>query len=55
MPGRFSQQLPTAWTLTPVGDGPVIDGWQTEMSGWGVFYARRSPDHVLAEHGLRLT
>ncbi|MEV6867054.1 hypothetical protein AB0M44_39435 [Streptosporangium subroseum] len=50
MPGRIGRVLSAGWTLSPVGDGPVIDGWQTEMSGWGVFYARRSPDHVLAEH-----
>ncbi|MBG0826803.1 hypothetical protein HS041_03310 [Planomonospora sp. ID67723] len=31
-------------------DTPVIEGWRTELSGWGVFYARRDPERPLTPH-----
>lgn len=51
MSERFAQQLPV-WPLPAVGAGPVIEGWRTEQSGWGVFSARRDPDRVLTEQEM---
>lgn len=52
MSERGAQQLPAGWPLPPVAGGPVIEGWRTEQSGWGVFSARRDPELVLTEQEM---
>ncbi|MGW0590900.1 hypothetical protein [Streptosporangium sp. NPDC002607] len=52
MSERFAQRFPTGWPLPAVSAGPVIEGWRTEQSGWGVFSACHAPDRVLTEHEM---
>ncbi|WP_345006461.1 hypothetical protein [Streptosporangium album] len=46
----MSRSSSTACIWSLADEGPVIDRWQTEMSGRGVFYARRNPERALARH-----
>jgi hypothetical protein len=49
----LSQLLPAEWTRAEAADMPVVDGWEVELSAWGVYYARRIPDRVLTLDEVR--
>ncbi|MBB2912434.1 hypothetical protein FHS43_003717 [Streptosporangium becharense] len=41
---------PAAWKADPAADAPLFDGWETETSASGVFYARRTLERPLTRH-----
>jgi len=49
MPEHGAPRFVARWPLPAVASGPVIEGWRTEQSGWGVFSAHRDPDRTLTE------